>query len=396
MPDDVSLAKPPDTVNDAWYRGYRYWEACFVIVTAVVSAAPWLNADDEFRDRLGATLCVAGLAAWYLVMGRRMVLRQNSATGAIIGYQAGVLALLAGATMFSNATSFLLFAVVPHLFWLAEPRHVLPFVLAVNFTPALADILDGQPPLSPLLVAMATGTASAAIGVWTHRVIAQSMERAGLIADLRASRSEVEELSRQAGATAERERLAAELHDTIAQGLAAIIMLTQSARRLDGPAAHAQLDLLEQTARSHLAEVRDLVAAWSSDIDNSIVVEQELRALSGERGARFSLTGRPRPLSSPVAVLLLRTVQEALTNAGKHAQGAVCQVGIEFKESTVSVGITDAGPGFDPSAAASGFGLTGMRNRAAGLGGQCTIDSAPGRGTTVSVEIPTAETVVAA
>jgi signal transduction histidine kinase len=103
---------------------------------------------------------------------------------------------------------------------------------------------------------------------------------------------------------------------------------------------------------------------------------------------RLAVTGTPRPLAANEEVVLLRATQEALTNVRKHA--AAVRVGIElaYQPETVTLRITDDGRGFDPAAQPPGFGLSGMRSRVAQVSGTLRVQSAPGAGTTVAVDLP--------
>ncbi len=205
------------------------------------------------------------------------------------------------------------------------------------------------------------------------------------IANLRA---EVERLSHEAGVAAERRRLAAELHDTVTQGLSSIVMLAQASRTAAGGRLDEHLDLIEQTARANLAEARAMVNALVPDEAEAARAETLLAELAETAGASFAVEGEPRGLAPATAVMLMRATQEALRNVDKHAAGARVRVRLVYLEDGVAVSVADDGPGFDPQSPSSGFGLRGVRNRVVGLGGTFAVDSAPGRGATVRLEVP--------
>ncbi|MGH8876209.1 MAG: sensor histidine kinase [Stackebrandtia sp.] len=390
MPDDVSVAQPADPVSDHEWSTYRWvWELFYVLATVAIGAGAWLVADDV-TDSVIATAGLAALAAWYLAY-RRLLLRDDLTSSQALVFRLGVLVLFIPTVIASDVATYLLFVLVAVVYDVTPLRHAIPIVVALNFVPVLSALARGatsQEMMVVVLVAMVTGTASVVIGVTVYRVVEQNFVRAELIAQLHASQAENERLSRQAGVVAERERLSAELHDTVSQGLSSIILLLQSARTTaDAGTLDERLRLAERTARANLAETRELVSGGDA---SRMSIDDDVRQLAERHGARFVRAGEPRALPAPAAVLLLRSAQEGLANVGKHAQGAEVEIAMDYGGGEVSVRVRDTGPGFDPGAPASGYGLSGMRNRARGLGGTCTVDSAPGRGTTVIVAVPVA------
>jgi signal transduction histidine kinase len=97
--------------------------------------------------------------------------------------------------------------------------------------------------------------------------------------------------------------------------------------------------------------------------------------------------GDRRPLPTAAEVVLLRTVQESLSNVRKHANAGIAEITLSYQDSSVVVLVTDDGQGFDPSSTTSGFGLRGMRSRVEQAGGSLTVTSSPGNGTTVELEV---------
>lgn len=205
---------------------------------------------------------------------------------------------------------------------------------------------------------------------------------------------------RLAAAEAERARWARELHDETLQNLAGMRIAIESARRETDPAAMADMlgDALELLTaeisglRSLIADVRPpalddlgLGSAIGSLADRAaghgLEVELNLDLAYEQRGA-------PTRLSTELETALYRITQEALTNARKHGGARQVQVHLSEDESTVSLSIRDDGHGFDMDARSDGFGLIGMRERTALLAGTIELDSAPGRGTSVTARFP--------
>ena len=214
------------------------------------------------------------------------------------------------------------------------------------------------------------------------------------------------EQARRAGLIGERQRLAHEIHDTLAQGFASIVMNLEAADAIlpaeQSPQAHWHLDQARLTARESLAEARRLVWALRPKLLEEAPLPEALARLT-ERWAEASnvaaqtaVTGAPRPLPPEVEATLFRVAQEALTNVRKHAQAQRTALTLSYMNDRVALDARDDGTGFDPGGAGvvvdtareSGFGLGTMRERVEQLGGTLSIESAPGEGTTLVVELP--------
>lgn len=205
--------------------------------------------------------------------------------------------------------------------------------------------------------------------------------------------------AREAGATDERRRMAREIHDTLAQGLAGIITQVQAAARAkDDPAEwQRHLDNAAQLARDSLAEARRSVRALGpAELESARLPEalaEVTRRWEDIHGvpAAFATTGPARPLHPEVEVTLLRVAQEALANVGKHAGAARVGVTVSYMDDVVTLDVRDDGVGFVPGAQNGGFGMTSMRQRVTRLAGSLEIESEPGRGTAVSATVPARE-----
>ncbi|HEY7146145.1 MAG TPA: sensor histidine kinase, partial [Streptosporangiaceae bacterium] len=224
-----------------------------------------------------------------------------------------------------------------------------------------------------------------------------SAERRQLIEQLEATRASLADAARQAGALAERARLASDIHDTIAQGLTSVLMLIQAADSAI-PAAPARakehLALAAGAARDSLVEARGLVAGLTPAQLAAGTIDDALRRLASQAGgglpggAGFEVRGTPRPLQTATEVVLLRVCQEALANVARHAGATRASVCLDYADGEVALEIGDDGTGFDPAAGTGGYGLRGMRSRAEQAGGWLAVRTAAGRGTTVRVAVP--------
>ncbi|MEV0692317.1 sensor histidine kinase [Streptomyces sp. NPDC050388] len=206
--------------------------------------------------------------------------------------------------------------------------------------------------------------------------------------------------AREAGVADERRRLAAEIHDTLAQGLTGIIAQLQVvANTRDPELARVHVVRATDLARESLGEARRSVhnlAPVALDRDGLPQALEKTVAEWGERtGARAdcTVTGTAEPLHEEVAATLLRIAQEALSNASRHARATRVGVTLSYIGEEVTLDIRDDGRGFDPRVrpartGSGGFGLDGMRARAERIAGSLTVESEPGHGTAVSARVP--------
>jgi PAS domain S-box-containing protein len=202
----------------------------------------------------------------------------------------------------------------------------------------------------------------------------------------------------------ERRRIARELHDETAQSLASLLLglsALQKARTLK--AAQGQARDLHGVATHALAEVRRLAWGLRPSVLDDLGLATALERYAGEFGRTRGVTVAVQTaglegerLPAAVETALYRIMQEALSNVARHAGACRVQVQLQRRGATVALVVEDDGQGFDPAqppappTAARGLGIHSMRERAAVHKGALAIDSAPGRGTRVSVEIPVA------
>jgi signal transduction histidine kinase len=312
-----------------------------------------------------------------------------------VTYQVGVLALFAPAAVLADASTFLLFALVPQAMMVWSLPVGVAVVLALVATSLLAPVArTGEAvPLSALPGLGVLVAFTVVVSVYLSRIARQSVERADLVAQLAASRAEVARLSHREGVAAERQRLAGEIHDTIAQGLSSVVMLVQSAEvalERDPAAAREHLALARRTTRENLAEARALVAALTPTALDGSSLGEALHRLGGRGGTptTVSIEGTARGLPTAVEVVLLRAAQEALSNVDKHAAASAARVRLCYGTDVVTLEIVDDGTGFTPGSPGGGYGLSGMRARVGQAGGAVAVGSAPGGGTTVRVTVP--------
>ena len=377
-----------------YQRMFPVWDGFFIVVLVAVGGAVLSEGDVSASRRLGAAAAIAGIAVAYAGFGRRLA-RTNVQDGRAVAVVTAVSILFAAAVVCSSFSAYLLFAVLPMIFLTVSLRVAVCFVIAVNLVPVLFGMIAegfAVPALAHLAPIAVISIAFAIwLGYWVSRVIDQSAERAGLIEELEESRAEVARLSHEAGVTAERARLAGEIHDTLAQGFTSIIALLQAA---DPELADERVALAVRTARENLAESRALVAALSpfALASGSLpdAVRRQVSRFTEESGipVNLRLTGEARELPTAAQVVLLRSAQEALTNVRRHAGARTVAVVLAYAETVVRLVVRDDGRGFDAGADGPGFGLRGMRARAEQVAGVLRITSGAGLGTTIELEVP--------
>ncbi len=218
--------------------------------------------------------------------------------------------------------------------------------------------------------------------------------------------------TRQMAVMEERNRMAREIHDTLAQGFSGIILQLEAAEQALGsdlPGLQRHLNQARNLARKSLAEARRSVwnlrpqALEHKPLAEAIIQEAEKFSQSTKVKVKFNISGEKRDLPPEVEAGILRIFQESMTNVRKHAQATEVEVNLVFNDSSAELSVRDNGVGFEPKVAGSEdtgkkkgdtFGLISMRERARGLGGTFEVQSQKGEGTLVKIVIPAAKEVL--
>ncbi|MEU9259955.1 sensor histidine kinase [Streptomyces sp. NPDC048212] len=301
----------------------------------------------------------------------------------------------------------------PDALWVAFPlyflhllpvRRGLPAVVVTAAAAIACFVLHHQAVTPGAFIGPLLGAAVAVATVLGYDALFRESERRReLIEELVSTRAELAEAERAAGTLAERERLAREIHDTLAQGLSSIQLLLRAAEHTlpaDAPAT-AHVRRAREAAQDNLAEARRFVRALSPpDLEHGSLAAALSRLASRtstpELTVRFAVSGTPVGLPTPYEVALLRTAQSALANVVRHADARRAGITLSFMETSVSLDVVDDGCGFDPGATdrgrrspgSGGFGLPAMRARARSLGGTLSVETAPGQGTALAATLP--------
>jgi signal transduction histidine kinase len=387
--------------RDEWQRFAPVWHA--VMAGLAVLTGVLIVGDDGIGtgQRYLALGLTAALAGWYAIIGVRGLRRGPGRAGPV--YVIIAAPLTVGLFAAAPVGALMLFALYPHIWVMLAPRRAIVATVAV--VGGVAAVFLGRAPAGePALVgilAMAGVSLVVALllGLWIERIIGQSRRRAALLAELAATRAELATVSREAGVIAERERLAREIHDTLAQGFTSVLLLLEAIGAelgADPEAARRHLDRARDTARENLAEARALIAALTPPDLTRTSLPEALRRLVERADAEpgptvtLSVTGTPRALPAEHEVALLRASQEALANVRRHAGASRVEVTLEYLPDRVTLRVRDDGQGFDAGVPVrpGGYGLAGMRARASRIGGAVHVTAAPGAGVTVCMEIP--------
>jgi signal transduction histidine kinase len=277
-------------------------------------------------------------------------------------------------------------------------RQVLAAALAVAFLLLAVpvsryDASSGNRSLSVVLASLGPMSAWAGAAQRARRAAAEhSQTRAGIQGTL------LEHTAR-----GERARISRELHDVVAHHISMIAVQAETARLTTPglPAAGAQrLSSIGDTARTALTEMRRLLGVLREDTSDVAAQRQpqpgiyqltelidEARAVS-EAGTRLIISGWPQPLDPGTELAAYRIVQEALTNARRHAPAAAVDVELHFGEDALWLRVRDNGPGPPADQPSGGNGLLGMRERAVAVGGTLRTGGSPSGGFVVEASLP--------
>ncbi|MFB4280241.1 sensor histidine kinase [Nonomuraea sp. MTCD27] len=407
---------PLDTAEGRWAIGLAVVP---YVLLAVSAGLALLTGDDTSWDHrlgvLGLSALAAGWTLWMVTLHPGWM-----ANGKAAGlYIAGLVAFIAALGLLSPwFAGFYAFTGYVHSWHMLRGRWRIAGVTATAAA-AVTGYFGGLPGPDPaiissyVLVMVAIVILVVLFSLFGDMTADQSVRSKKMVDQLAETNAKLEETmrenaglqaqlllqAREAGATDERQRMAREIHDTLAQGLTGIITQVQAAARAKHDPGEWQrhLDNAAQLARDSLAEARRSVHAvgpW--ELESARLPEalaEVVRRWEGIQGVRteFATTGPARPLHPEVEVTLLRVAQEALANVGKHAGATRVGVTVSYMDDVVTLDVRDDGAGFVPDAHSGGFGMTSMRQRVTRLAGSLEIESEPGAGTAVSATVPAQE-----
>ncbi|HYO43516.1 MAG TPA: sensor histidine kinase [Candidatus Limnocylindrales bacterium] len=392
---------------DVWERALPLWHVYNGVVVALTALIVYPSGGLTGAEVPIATAILAGLVILYTrlwIVGSMWEATDRTR----VAWGVVVLVAFAALQWMAPAFAFLQFALYAQLFF-TMPSPALAIVAGLCIGPILAvtELAHSGWDLAAAGGAMIANiigaTAFTMLSAWIGAIIAQSHDRKQLLLELEATREDLAAAEREAGALEERARLSREIHDTLAQGFASVVTLLEAA---DGVLATNQAKAREHihgaeaVARASLEEARGLV--WTlrprtlEDGGLPAAIERvAATAASSAPSTRVSvrISGAFRTLHPDVEVAILRTAQEALSNAVRHAGASTITLTLTYFDDEVSLDVIDDGSGFDPASVAAptregGHGLPGMRERAEHLGGRLDVESGPGEGTAIALALP--------
>lgn len=379
----------------------RWWDAVVPIVAAAIVAPVLILSDLDVLGRALVAASAALLIVAYFGFGRR--LRQGGSTPLAVVFVI-LLDISIGVGVAAAPFMAMLQTLAYPLVWVSVDTRrggVLGSV-AIGFGVFIGFVAHGGFTIESLWEGILSGglavVFATALGLWISSIAEYGEERARLVTELTEAQSQVEALSRDRGAAEERERIARDIHDTLAQTLAGLVLLSERAGRQarDGrtDVAAEAIATIEQTAREALAESRALVArmaAVPADDALAAAIERLAARFRAEVGLAIDVeVAAGVDLDREQQVVLLRCLQEALANVRKHARATLVVVTVAPHGEGIGMTVRDDGVGFDPSAARTGFGLDGISDRATLAGGSVEVDSVPGRGSVLTILLPRA------
>ena len=192
--------------------------------------------------------------------------------------------------------------------------------------------------------------------------------------------------------TEERNRLSRDIHDGLGASLSSLIIQAEYIENLaEDPALKSEIAELKSCAEDSIDELRRALRMMRADFELCPALEDYCKTFSSRSRLPVEVRreGVPRALRNDAQLTIFRVLQEALNNARKHAEAKSIRVGLVFGEGMLRLTIADDGKGFDASVPKRGhYGVTTMRERAAKIGGTAEIDTAPGKGTRITLELP--------
>jgi signal transduction histidine kinase len=379
---------PPGSVPDS--QRDRIWAGLIGFAFVVSMAAAYRP---SFASPLGILLAVlpwivlAGLvAAW---AARSFAMRLWGFGVAVAGWSVLVLD--------DERWSMLSFALFGLCFIVDSTRLTVGVTLA-GIVAAVWTIASLGGPLWTVFIPAFVFVAASTIAYAIQRIGRLTAKQAALIAELKATQDDLAASERSRGVLEERTRMAGEIHDTLAQGFASIVLLARAGKRTTERPEDA-LESIEATAQESLDTARRLVASTGPDELQEVSLPDALKrhledSLPEGVDGEMRVVGQPRPLRGAAETLLLRSAQEGLRNAYTHAQPERVDLTLTYRGDEVALDIRDDGVGFvdgrvnDRGSLTGGQGLTTLARRLESINGELNIEPGPESGCVLTVRIP--------
>ena len=392
-----------DTIERWYYRSHLVFYVFLAIITVVLL----LTGFQSWPLRGVAVVLALALGIWHWSTLLRHPHWAQEQPLPVLMFFVVAIPLYVGLVWIDPGYQFLTFFFYWYNFSLWQIRWSIPGAAALTIMQIwLNGGLNVLWPPSPALIGgfAILLTVSGVLAAHIGSIAKQSYERQRLIEELESTRKELADEERRAGMLEERGRLAREIHDTLAQGFISIVTHLEAAEEELPPGikpVEHHMERAKRAARDNLVEARRLVAALRPEILETSSLPEALTRLAERWSedtavrAEVTVTGEERRLPQELQVTVLRITQEALSNVSKHARASRVTVTLSHMEDLIALDVQDDGDGFDPEPSPNGqdggdgrFGLRVMRERVERTGGTLLVESVPGEGTTLAVQLP--------
>jgi signal transduction histidine kinase len=409
MGTSISPKFPPpirEPLSSASRRWILFWNISAYVVLLVTGIIAWMDESLNLQQHLMATILALIWGVWYWVFIVKFAHWIKRTPVMVISYL-GSIAVAFVLSWINPAFLAVLFSYFGLTFAIFNIRIAIPIIVLLTILLIFRFIdfgANSRDIISIIFGFLGYGLVAIVMGLYFYSIVSENRQKRRMIEELQATRDDLVRAERQAGILQERQRLAGEIHDTLAQGFTGVILHLEAAElALENDLPKARLHVIQarQTARNNLEEARRVLWALRPEVLEhepfSQAIQRTAQQWSEEHHilAALAITGETCPLPSDFEVTLLRAVQESLANIRKHAHASKVNITVSFMEDEVILDVHDDGRGFDMKQTSEGtdqekrgFGLSTMRARVEQLGGTFTIESAPGEGTTVVVELP--------
>jgi len=393
-------------VRDVWVKMGWIWSLIFVLAVLVSTRFHLQSIGFPSSQSTSVVWIAFFLIFWHLgamaLFSRIGNARQYPRLGIL--YTA-VLIILWFLLVQTNAIFYLvLFGLFSQIFWMLALKSAAGMTIATTLFMIYQQTIGSGEPLTweIVVVYLLFAGGSIGLGFWINAIINQSNERKLLINQLQSTQADLAKVEHKAGILAERQRLAHDIHDTLAQGFITIIMQLETAVPLlseTNKEATKHILRAKQAARDNLAQARRVVQDLRPQSLEETTLPEAIKQVAAkwERQSRVEtaviITGHIQPLSAKVETTLLRVAQESLTNISKHARANKASITLSYTNDTIMLDIQDDGIGYcannnQQENHSSGYGLVAMRERVKQQNGTLSIESEQDEGTTLIAHIP--------
>lgn len=396
--------------TEFWQKSIWIWSAIFF--TALLFAAVTTLIEDDLTKGeqwlmgiLTIVLVLWHAAFFYHIRFRIVDFDQTSHVPVSLVYLAGAIGLWFVLAYRYPNFNFVLMGLYPQVFTYVGLRFAIPVGAALTGMATYLQIRGSDIAFlslnnSVLWALFIFVVAGLALVFFINGITVQSSKRRALITQLERTRADLAAAERREGIFQERERLAREIHDTLAQAFISIIThLEACEQNLPDIAtqSHRHLIQAEETARQGLKQARRVVQDLRPEVLEKSPLPQAIKRVvhgwSEQSGiwAETVVTGTHVHLHPDAETTLIRAVQESLANVQKHAQASSVRVTLSYMADVIMLDVHDNGIGLSQASQpmnGGGYGLIAMRQRVSQVGGSLTMESESNEGTTVVVQLP--------